>query len=134
MLADDTTLILKDIKSVQIAFKIYENFRLCSGLNLNLDKKLIPIGTNQNNIVIKLNLLGKLKVKSGPFKTLGIWFSDKTKDMVDLYFKEKIENKLLFIWTSRNLSLKGKNNDNKIFDIATSIFFSYTYICPKVYS
>ena len=57
MLADDTTLMLKDIKSVEIAIKIFENFGLCSALNLNLEKtELIPIGTNQNNIVIKSNL------------------------------------------------------------------------------
>ena len=43
MLADDTTLMLKDIKSVEIAIKIFENFGLCSGLNLNLEKtELIP--------------------------------------------------------------------------------------------
>ena len=69
----------------------------------------------------------------GPFKTLGIWFSDKTKEMIDLNFKEKIENieKLLSIWTSRNLSLKGKITIIKSL-ILPQVLFLFTLIyVPK---
>ena len=46
----------------------------------------------------------------GPFKTLGIWFSNNHNDAIDLNYSPKIEKvkTLLQIWLGRHLSLKGK--------------------------
>ena len=44
-MADDTTLILKDLISLDNAINIFEQFKHCSGLKLNLNKtEIIPLG------------------------------------------------------------------------------------------
>ena len=61
MLADDTTLLLRDISSVELAIKEFENFSKCSGVSLNLQNtEIIPKGSNK--AVLGVNL------KTGPFK------------------------------------------------------------------
>ena len=45
MMADDTTLIVKNLDSFDYANKIFNHFSVCSGLKLNLNKtEIIPIG------------------------------------------------------------------------------------------
>ena len=47
MLADDTTLLLQDLSSVELAIKNFDIFSKSSGLKLNLQKKeVIPIRAN----------------------------------------------------------------------------------------
>ncbi len=36
--ADDTVLYLRDLKSLEVAIKLLENFSVCSGLKLNKEK------------------------------------------------------------------------------------------------
>ena len=49
MMADDITLINKDIQSISNAVKIFNSFEQCSGLKLNLSKtEIIPIGNKKN--------------------------------------------------------------------------------------
>ena len=49
MMADDTTLILKDLTSLNNAINIFEQFKHCSGLKLNLNKtEIIPLGKSKN--------------------------------------------------------------------------------------
>ncbi len=38
MLADDLTLILQDLKSIENALKLLDDFSRCSGLSTNIDK------------------------------------------------------------------------------------------------
>ena len=48
-MADDTTLILKNIESLQIALNKFKKFQISSGLKLNISKtEIIPIGKNKN--------------------------------------------------------------------------------------
>ena len=48
-LADDTTLFLKNTKSLQCSLNILENFNKCSGLKLNYTKTdVLPIGETEN--------------------------------------------------------------------------------------
>ena len=51
-----------------------------------------------------------IKTVSGPFKTLGVWFTKDIDLSNRLNFNEKVENikKILNIWKSRTLSWKGK--------------------------
>ena len=111
MMADDTTLSLIDIKSVENAIKKFINFETYSGLKLNLGKTiLIPIG-KCNGIDIKLpSYLGKITVKHGPFKALGIWFSENESEIESLNIDDRLKKMetMINIWTSRHLSLKGK--------------------------
>ena len=47
-LADDTTLFINDIKSIETAFEILKQFQNRSGLKINMEKtEIIPIGTSK---------------------------------------------------------------------------------------
>ena len=54
--------------------------------------------------------LEKIKLKHGPFKALGIWFSINGPENQRLNQEERIQsiNTLINIWKGRKLSLKGK--------------------------
>ena len=108
-LADDTTLFLADLQSVQRSTSLFERFSLVSGLKVNLEKsEIIPIGltsttdSNWGHDILKYN--------KGPFKTLGIWFSYDKNESIKLNYQERLNKMkvLTNIWSSRNLSLKGK--------------------------
>ena len=50
MMADDTTLIVKNLNSFDSAIKIFNHFSECSGLKLNLNKtEIIPIGKQKKH-------------------------------------------------------------------------------------
>ena len=135
MLADDTTLILKDKRSIELAINEFEKFSKSSGLKLYLQKtEIIPIGSNIYLHTINNNIIGKIKVKNGAFKTLGVWFSHSAKEMLDLNFDGKIENikKLLFIWTARNLSLKGRITIIKSLILPQILFLFTLLYVPNV--
>ena len=110
-LADDTTLFLADIKSVSQSVALFHKFETVSGLTINLEKtEVIPLG-KLKKLNIKLpSELKKINLNTGPCKTLGIWFSNNDKEILDMNFYPRIEkNKtLLQIWSGRHLSLKGK--------------------------
>ena len=100
---------LVDLQSVQQSTSLFERISLLSGLKVNLEKsEIITIGltstsdSNQEHDILKYN--------KGPFKTLGIWFSYDKDESVKLNYQERLnkEKVLTNIWSSRNLSLKGK--------------------------
>ena len=73
MMADDTTLLLRNINSISNAIKVFRTFEKCSGLKLNLTKtEIIPIGKLKNKEITLQSHLKEIKVKHGPFKALGI--------------------------------------------------------------
>ena len=132
MLADDTTLLLQDLSSVTLAIKDFDKFSKCSGLSLNLQKtEIIPIGSNIHKQIGK-TVYG-IKLKEGPFKTLGIWFSNNDIEMKDLNFNERIGKmkKQLDIWRSRNLSLKGKITIMKSLILPQILFLFKLIFVPK---
>ena len=111
MLADDTTLFLADINSLKQAIITFKKFSKISGLNINIEKtEVIPLGNTDIENIGKIHSLKHLKLNYNAFKTLGIWFSKNEEESLLLNFNEKIKNiqKLINIWHSRNLSLKGK--------------------------
>ena len=134
MMADDTTLILQDLSSVELAIKDFNEFSKCSGLKLNLQKtEIIPIGSNIYKQMQKT--VCEIKFKKGPFKTLGIWFSNNDIEMIDLNFNERIEKikKMLDIWRSRNLSLRGKITILKSLVLPQILFlFNLIYVPKRV--
>ena len=73
MLVDDTSLILKDMASIELAIKEFQAFSKFSGLQLNLDKtEIIPIGVNTKKHHKKPLSLSEIKIRTGCFKTLGV--------------------------------------------------------------
>ncbi len=69
MLADDLTLILQDLKSIEKGFKILIDFSRCSGLSININK------TKANNLgktLISDHYPHGLSWIKTPLETLGI--------------------------------------------------------------
>ena len=111
MMADDTMLILKDLTSLNNAIYIFEQFKHCSGLKLNLNKtEIIPLGKSKNAKIILPKHLEQIKVKHGPFKALGVWFASNQAEITRLNLDDRLKKMetTINIWKGRCLSLKGK--------------------------
>ena len=110
-LADDTTLFLNNMSSISASISILKDFEKCSGLKLNMSKTvIIPIGKNRCKSIRLPKEINKLTITTDAFKTLGIWFSHDYREASKLNFDNKLQSmeNILNIWTSRNLSWKGK--------------------------
>ena len=85
-LADDTTIIVQDIKSVEAVLGFLSTFSKYSGLYLNKSKtEAVWLGKNVHN---KDKPLG-LRWNNGYFKCLGIWCHTDTARMIDKNYTEK---------------------------------------------
>ena len=82
LMADDTTLFVSNIISLKKAIEEFKLFTICSGLKLNIDKtEIIPMEKltskiHNNQLPLSLN---NIKINNGPFKALGVWFSNEEK-------------------------------------------------------
>ena len=110
-LADDTTLFLLDVESLRQAINKFNNFGTLSGLKINLDKtEIVSLSDCKIDSVQLTGLLEGIKVATGPFKTLGVWFTCDNEISVKLNYNERIKSmqQTLHIWRARSLSWKGK--------------------------
>ena len=110
-LADDTTLFLADLDSLETAIEMFKNFGIVSGLKLNLDKmEVVPVGGMQFSKYNLARSIQEISIKTGPFRTLGVWFTTDMAASIDLNFGTRLRNmeQILYTWTSRSLSWKGK--------------------------
>ena len=108
-LADDMTLFLSDNDSLRHVLNDFEEFYRYAGLKLNRSKTEAIIVYNDGTL-FQDDSLG-ITWTNESFKTLGIWFSIKSEqEMIKLNVDDKMEKMqtLLNIWSSRQLSLKGK--------------------------
>ena len=111
MMADDTTLIIKNLDSLDIAIGIFNQFKQCSGIKVNLTKtEIIPIGKSKDAKITLPNHLSQIKIKHGPFKALEVWFASTEEEITRLNFDERIKNMVTIrnIWKGKCLSPKGK--------------------------
>ena len=107
-LADDTTLFLRDIGSIQTTIYALLLFYSVSGLKLNNGKTVVlPIGENCHNP--HTNLFG-LQWGSNEVLSLGIWFSSNINNLIKKNHDLKLEKfrNILNHWTKFNLTLLGK--------------------------
>ena len=106
-LADDTTCFVKDIESVKVILMVFDKFKKCAGLKMNIEKtKATCIGSLKNSVITPLGLDW-----SEPYiDTLGIVISGTEDDHYELNYQKKILNLKLLLnsWKCRKLSLKGK--------------------------
>ena len=126
MMADDTTLSLVDLKSVENAIKIFKNFENYSGLKLNMGKTiLIPIGKCSGNDITLPSYIKNITVKHGPFKALGIWFSENEKEIESLNIDDRMKKMetMINIWISRQLINKRENNYHQNTNLTTNSIF-----------
>ncbi len=93
LLADDLTLILKDLLSVENALKLLRKFSHCFGLKINIDK------TKAKSIGRSLTPHGLSWIKT-PLETIGIYITNNHDDNLNFNFKPKIATlkNLLSIW------------------------------------
>ena len=88
MMADDTTLILGNLLSLELAISKFRTFESYSGLKLNINKtELIIIGNVKDNEIALPKNIRKIKVKHGPFKALGVWLHGDTDTITKLNFR-----------------------------------------------
>ena len=108
-LADDTSLFLKDLNSVNALFNFLDYFGACSGLHLNKSKSE-AIWLGPNNDINESEQPLNLNWNKSFFKCLGIWCHTNTDLMIDKNYKERLSKlkNILNIWQQRSLSLKGK--------------------------
>ena len=108
--ADDTTLLLRNKRSLMIALQDIDQFYKISGLRLNRKKSYgLWLGADAGSN----NKPGDITwVEKGQYvKVLGIYFSaDREASEIDLNWKDRIEKIEVLIrrWQRRNLSLYGK--------------------------
>ena len=108
-LADDTTLFLKDTRSLQVALKTIQIFSKYSGLRLNKDKSEIYQLGNCGQTNNMPEVCG-IQFAKDHFKTLGIFFSRNETQMIEMNYEKILMkmNKTLNLWSARTLTLKGK--------------------------
>ena len=92
-LADDTTIILDDIRSVPEVKKELLIFFKCSGLKTNIDKTQAFM--IQHNIVSLKTTYG-LKWNTGSINLLGVHITDSMSDNYKYNFEPKLKKKNLY--------------------------------------
>ena len=105
--ADDTTAVLSDINSAQTLFKLLDDFKKLSGLEVNPTKtEGMWIGSSRGN---KTKPFG-IKWPNEPIKARGVYYTYNQKLLHEKNFIENLDSvkKLINIWSARGLSLYGK--------------------------
>ena len=106
-LADDTTCLIKDIASLKNILMLFEKFKICAGLSINIDKTIaMGVGGFKPE---HTNMLG-LSWTDASLSILGVTISGNENDHYLLNYKKRLKNlqHLLNSWRCRHLSLKGK--------------------------
>lgn len=106
-LADDTTLFLKDLKSLQNIIKLLSQYRNISGLSLNKKKtEILQIGAplTSNYSLYNLNWV-KERIYA-----LGTWFYKDHNESINKTYEKRLEilEATLNEWSHRNLTWIGK--------------------------
>ncbi len=104
MLADDLTLILTDLVSVDNALNKYTQY---SRLKINIDKIKTKHHGYSNTSYYYSHGLSWIK---SPLETLGVHITNNEEENLKYNFKPKIATfkNLLNIWKQRTLTIKGK--------------------------
>ena len=105
--ADDASLPLANIESMENAIDIINKFCKSSGMKLNIEKtEAILVGPLKN----KYNSLYGAKITNEPIRCLGIYLGHDSKKCYEKNWNDKVKNleKKLDIWKNRKLTLFGK--------------------------
>lgn len=126
--ADDTSELLKNLKSAKHFLKIVQEFGQYSGLTLNVDKtESMWLGNNRFNKTKPLGILWPDR----PIRILGVYFSYDIDACDKLNFLNRVDKseRILNWWTCRNLTLYGR-----IQIIKTFIMSQFMYVSSVVYT
>ena len=103
--ADDSTFFVKDMKSIQTIFGVFEEYSKASGSKVNIEKsEILPIGGSNPPED------GKVKVIKGHTEVLGLCIGPDKYACEHENWDNKINKclKILKTWKARKMSLKGK--------------------------
>ena len=106
LLADDTVCFCQNVESVQEILSIYEKYIKYTGLKLNKEKTI----AKYMNIRMEDTKLFNIQWTKKSITTLGITVIENEDEYYEINYRPRINKMkaLLNIWSSRNLSLKGK--------------------------
>ena len=128
--ADDTTAVLFDINSAQTLFKLLDDFKKLSGLEVIPTKtEGMWIGSSRDN---KTEPFG-IKWPNEPIKALGVYYSYDQKLVHEKNLIENLDSvkKLVNIWSARGLSLYGKVTILKSSIVPKFVYVSSLLTTPK---
>ncbi|KAL9974537.1 hypothetical protein ACROYT_G011583 [Oculina patagonica] len=131
--ADDTTLLLRDLDSVQELLETLEKFKRCSGLELNKSKtEAMWLGSWTSR---KDTPFG-FRWPENSVYALGIHFSNDSTTSDRLNFEKKLEElkKILNSWRRRKLTLPGKINIVKTLGLSKLIYNASVLTLPENFS
>eukprot|EP00745_Piridium_sociabile_P036410 TRINITY_DN6533_c0_g1_i2.p1 TRINITY_DN6533_c0_g1~~TRINITY_DN6533_c0_g1_i2.p1 ORF type:complete len:542 (-),score=44.64 TRINITY_DN6533_c0_g1_i2:327-1952(-) len=130
MYADDITLLLRDKDDIRVVFRILENFKRSSGLNINKTKsQAMWIGSNRHKTEQGFDVQWVKKIK-----ILGIYFSSYcSASRLDVNWIPRIRNvkQLILSWEKRNLGLLGKICVIKTFLLSQFVFVMQSISIPE---
>ena len=108
--ADDTTLFLKNKKSMEIALKELEKFEKVAGPSVNKSKTVVK-WISGKKCTCKWDISDiDLQWEEKPVKYLGVYIDTNEKDVVMLNWENKLKKiqRLIDNWRKRNLTLIGR--------------------------
>ena len=127
--ADDTSGILKNIKSAKQFLEVVEKFGTFSGLKLNKDKtEGMWLGSKRNN---KTRPLG-ITWPERPLRLLGVHISYDAEACKQANFKEKLNKikSVINLWKCRELTMIGRAQIIKTFLISQLLYVSSAIDVP----
>ena len=126
--ADDVTLFVKDVNSVNRLKLVFEEFEKVSGLKVNEGKtNFIWMGKDMENPNVPIfgNFVNEIKI-------LGVHFTFDIKKKDDLNYKEILSKikRLLGWWKERDLSITGKVHLLKTYALSKLNYVSSLIVVP----
>lgn len=127
--ADDLSIFVKNVKSMNVLKKILTDFEKISGLKVNEDKtNFVRLGNNLEKEQIPLfgNEVHELKI-------LGIYFTRNIQHKDDLNYKEILSKikRLLGWWKQRDVTLMGKIQLLKTYALSKLNYVASLITIPK---
>ncbi len=130
MLADDLTLILTDLVSVENALKLLNKYTQCSGRKINIGKTKAKHHGCSNTSDYYSHGLSWIKT---PLETLGVHITNNEEENLKYKFKPEIATlkNLLNIWKQRTLTIKGKITIVNTFALSPLICLQFNRNSPR---
>ena len=128
-LADDTTCFVGDKNSIRKLLTIFQSFKTCSGLKINVEKtKAKVLGPEP----LPTYALYGLEWTNDPLHTLGVTISGNETDHYIMNWKKRLKNmrNLLASWKCRNLSIKGKVTVINVLAISPLLYLANVIAVP----
>ena len=103
--ADDTTLLLRDERSLDRALEIVERFSRAAGAKLNVEKSVVKLVGEWKE---RREFMGGIRVSKGAIRILGVDFGGGNDGEVNWMKRIRKVRMKLGLWQKRRLSIAGK--------------------------